>query len=199
MNANTAKEWKFIFMGTDYTTGILTEVVEQDLDASDQFAFIEKGIPAVQLFTGATENYHRPSDVVEKIDGKGLVKVATVTKEVLVYLADREDPMNYTGSAQSGKTAPVKSKAIRRVSTGTIPDFAFKGEGIRVGNIMSGSVGEKAGLLVNDIIVEFDGVKITDLRQYSELLKKYQPGDVVVLKVLRGENEENLSLTLGER
>jgi len=49
LNANSAKEWKFIFMGTDYTTGVLSEVIDKDLDASDQVAFIEKGIPAVQL------------------------------------------------------------------------------------------------------------------------------------------------------
>lgn len=201
LNANSAKEWKFIFMGTDYTTGVLTEVIDKDLDASDQVAFIEKGIPAVQLFTGATANYHRPSDTYDKIDGKGLVKVASVTKEVLVYLADREDAMNFTGSGAETKTKSDvdKPKANRRVSTGTIPDFAFKGEGIKVGNVMPGSAGEAAGLLTNDIIIEFDGVKVTDLRQYSELLKKYQPGDVVAIKVLRGEKEEKLSLKLGER
>lgn len=199
LNANSAKEWKFIFMGTDYTTGVLSEVIDKDLDASDQVAFIEKGIPAVQLFTGGTANYHRPTDTFEKIDGKGLVKVATVAKEVLVYLADREDPMNYTGTAPSTKKAVVTKKVDRRVSTGTIPDFAFKGEGIKVGSVIPGSAGEAAGLKADDIIIEFDTTKIIDLRQYSDLLKKYQPGDTVTVKVLRGEKEEVLSMKLGER
>ena len=199
LNANSAREWKFIFMGTDYTTGVKSEVIDKDLDASDQVAFIEKGIPAVQLFAGATANYHRPSDSFEKIDGKGLVKVATVTKEVLVYLADREDPMNYTGTTPSAKKAPVKSKSNRRVSTGSVPDFAYKGEGIKVASVISGSAGETAGLLANDIIVEFDNVKVTDLMQYSNLLKKYQPGEIVNIKVLRGDKEKEISLKLGER
>jgi len=202
LNGNTAREWKFIFMGTDYTTGVKSEVITQDLDASDQVAFIEKGIPAVQLFTGATENYHRPSDTFEKIDGKGLVKVATVSKEVLVYLADREDAMNFTGTAgtkKASKPAASPKKANRRASTGSIPDFAFKGEGIKIGTVMKGSAGEAAGLKANDIIVEFDGVKITDLKQYSDLLKKYQPEQLVELKVLRDGKEEAISLKLGER
>ena len=199
LNANSAREWKFIFMGTDYTTGVKSEVIDKDLDASDQVAFIEKGIPAVQLFTGATANYHRPSDSYENIDGNGLVKVATVAKEVLVYLADREDPMNYTGTAHSTKKAPVKNKSSRRVSTGSVPDFAYKGEGIKVASVMPGSAGETAGLLANDIIVEFDGVKVTDLMEYSTLLKKYQPGDVVNIKVLREDKEEKITLKLGER
>ncbi|MCD4772181.1 MAG: M20/M25/M40 family metallo-hydrolase, partial [Bacteroidales bacterium] len=152
LNANSAKEWKFIFMGTDYTTGVKSEVIDKDLDASDQFAFIEKGIPAIQLFTGATENYHRPTDTFDKIDGKGLVKVAIVCKEVLTYLADREDPMNFTGKTPGINEAPVKAKTIRKASTGSIPDFAYKGKGIKISSVMSGSAGEKAGLQAEDII-----------------------------------------------
>jgi aminopeptidase N len=199
LNGNSAREWKFIFMGTDYTTGISSVVVEQDLDASDQIAFIEKGIPGIQIFTGATEHYHKPSDVLERIDGKGMVKVAIVTKEVIAYLGDREDPMNYTGSASESETAPVKSKTDRKVSTGSIPDFSFKGDGVKISKVMAGSAGELAGLQAEDIILELDGLKTENLRVYSNLLKKYQPGDVVSLKILRNGSEETLSLKLGER
>jgi len=199
LNANTAREWKFIFMGTDYTTGVLTQVVENDIDASDQVAFIEKQIPAVQLFTGATENYHRPSDTYENIDGKGLVKVATVAKEVIVYLADRKDPMPFTGSGAKPKVETEKPKEARKASTGSVPDFAFRGEGVRVGSIIPGSAGEKAGLMVGDIIVKLDDADAKDLRAYSTLLKQYQPGDEVVLTVLRDGESQTINLVLGAR
>jgi len=199
LNGNSAKEWKFIFMGTDYTTGIKSEVIEQHLDASDQVSFIEKGIPGIQLFTGATENYHRPSDVIEKIDGEGMVKVAIVAKEVLVYLGDREDPMNYTGTAQVTKKAPAKAKAGGKASTGSIPDFAYQGTGIKIGVVKAGSVGETAGLLAGDIIIELEGAKTDNLKMYSDLLKKYKPGDNVSLKILRGSNEKIIPMTLSER
>ncbi len=199
LNGNSAKEWKFIFMGTDYTTGIKSEVITQDLDASDQVAFIEKGIPGIQLFTGATENYHRPSDVIGKIDGEGMVKVAIVTKEVVVYLADREDPMNYTGNAQVAKKAPAKAKSGGKASTGSIPDFAYQGTGIKIGVVKAGSGGEAAGLLAGDIIIELDGEKTDNLKMYSDLLKKYKPGDKISLKVLRGSDEKTILMTLGER
>ena len=90
LNGNTAREWKFIFMGTEYTTGIPTELITQELDASDQVSFINKGIPAIQFFSGPNEDYHKPEDTIDKIDPDGLVKVAAVAKEVLQYLADRE-------------------------------------------------------------------------------------------------------------
>jgi len=199
LNANSAREWKFIFMGTDYTTGVKSEVIDKDLDASDQFAFIEKGIPAIQLFTGATENYHRPGDTFDKIDGKGMVKVAIVCKEVLTYLADREDPMNFTGKTPDINKTPEKAKVSRKVSTGSVPDFAYKGKGVKISSVMSGSAGEKAGLQAGDIIIELDGVKIDDLKSYSVLLKKYQPDDMVKFKILREDKELGISLKLGER
>ena len=203
LNANTAKEWKFIFMGTDYTTGIKSQVVEKQLDASDQVAFIEKNIPAIQLFTGATENYHRPSDTFEKIDGAGLVKVATVAKEVITYLADREDAMPFTGknNITSSKTpnSTTKQKKIRKVSTGSVPDFTYEGEGVKIGAIIPHSAGEKAGLKVNDIIIEIDGVKTPDLKTYSDQLKKFNAGDTIDLKILRTGKEKNIKIKLSER
>ena len=169
LNGNTAKEWKFIFMGTDYTTGVKTDVISQDLDASDQVAFIEKGTPAVQIFTGATQHYHRPTDIIETLDGKGLVKVAIVTKEVVNYLADRVDPMDFTGTTKQNKSEnypkiPSAKKSGRKVSTGSVPDFSYRGEGVKLSSIIPGSIGERSGLKANDIIIELDSKKITNLK-----------------------------------
>ncbi len=201
LNANSAKEWKFIFMGTDYTTGIKSEIIQQELDASDQFAFIEKGIPAVQLFTGATVDYHRPTDTYDKIDGQGLVKVATVAKEVIEYLAGREEPMEYTGKAHTKQegSQTTKPKTNRRVSTGSVPDFTYTGKGVMIGSVIEGSAGEKAGLKKGDVITALNSDKVENLKEYSEALKKYKPGDVVKLTVLREGKEIVIPLELGAR
>ncbi len=202
LNANTAKEWKFIFMGTDYTTGVKSTVVMKQLDASDQLAFIEKGIPAVQLFTGATPDYHRPTDTWDKIDAEGLVKVATVAKEVLEYLADRDEPLEYTGKAQEGKKVAGKStmsKGGRKVSTGSIPDFTYTGEGIKIGSVIDDSPAQKAGLKKGDIITAFDGKEVKDLKQYSGILKTYKPGDKVTVTIVRNGKKSDIPLVLGER
>jgi hypothetical protein len=200
LNGNSAREWKFIFMGTEYTTGIASQVVEKPLDASDQMAFIEKGIPAIQLFTGPTENYHRPSDTWDKIDADGLVKVTTVSKEVIEYLASREEPMTVQIEGATQKPQhPGGEKTSRKVSTGAMPDFAFQGEGVKVGSVKEGSAGDAAGLKAGDIIVGLNGTEITGLKQYSDLLKQFKQGDEVNLKVLRGDETKTLKLKLGSR
>ena len=96
LGANSATEWLHIFRGIGFVTGIQTAIVHQDLDASDQISFHEAGIPAVQLFSGANSDYHRPGDTADKIDPEGLVKVAKVSKEVMEYLAFREQPLTVT-------------------------------------------------------------------------------------------------------
>jgi membrane-associated protease RseP (regulator of RpoE activity) len=201
LNGNTAREWKFIFMGTDYTTGVKSEVLTTDLDASDQIAFIEKGIPAVQLFTGATENYHRPSDTWEKIDSSGLVKVATVAKEVVEYLANRTDPISFTGETAGHKTnSPASSgTGSRRASTGSVPDFAFAGPGVRIGSVIENSAAAKAGLKKGDIILEVNGEEVKDLRGYTGILKKYRPGDKAQFTILRNGKEIKANLVFDER
>jgi len=199
INSSSAKEWKFVFMGTDYTTGVKTDLITQDLDASDQVAFIEKGITAVQLFSGPNEDYHRPSDTYDKIDGKGLVKVATVAKEVVVYLGDRDTPFEYTGKATSATQPTTQPKTSRKAATGSIPDFSYQGEGVKVSSVRKDSPGEKAGLLKDDIIIVFGNEKVRNLMEYSNELKKYQPGDVVDMTILRDGQEKVISIELGER
>ncbi len=204
LNANTASEWKHIFMGTDYVTGIGTHLVMKPLDASDQGAFIEKGIPAVQFFAGATTNYHRPSDTPDKIDAAGLVKVATVAKEVLLYLGDRERPMKFIGEIAKKEDHKAHHpnhipERKRSASTGAVPSFSYEGNGVQLGDVPAGTPAEKAGLKTGDIIVEMNGVAVEDLRGYSQLLKKLLPGQTVKVKVLRDGKEILTDLVLKSR
>jgi hypothetical protein len=203
LNGGSAREWKFIFMGTDYVTGIPTSMVTEQLDASDQTAFIEAGIPAVQLFSGPEEDYHKPTDTYDKIDTDGMVKVAAVTKEVIQYLAEREEPLEFTGVTAKEKLQTDKKeeapKKERRVSTGTMPDFQFTGEGVKIGAVMADSPAEKSGLLKGDVIVKFDDKPVKSLKDYSNLLKEHQPGDVVTIEYVRDGVNKTVKLTLAER
>jgi len=65
--------------------------------------------------------------------------------------------------------------------------------------IIEGSAADKAGLLEEDIILEFDGKKITESRTLAKIISDYSPGDQVSLKVLRDGQEIVLSVILGER
>ena len=110
----SASEWKFIFMGASFVTGVETEMVSQDISASDQVAFIEAGVPAVQLFAGASPDYHQPGDDIDKVDIAGLSKVAAIAREAVVYLAERPEPMHFAGAAKTASAVPPQGGRATR-------------------------------------------------------------------------------------
>jgi S1-C subfamily serine protease len=65
--------------------------------------------------------------------------------------------------------------------------------------IFPGSAAEKAGLKEGDIILEFNGEKITTENTLAKIIMKYNPGDKVTLKILREGKEKIVEVTLGER
>lgn len=65
--------------------------------------------------------------------------------------------------------------------------------------VIPDSPAEKAGIKRDDIILEFNGEKITTDNPLTKIIIKYTPGDKVVLKVLRNKEELNLEVVLSER
>ena len=59
--AGSASEWIHVAMGIGFTTGVEATSVLDDPGGSDQVSFHRIGVPAVHIFAGANEDYHRPS------------------------------------------------------------------------------------------------------------------------------------------
>ncbi|NNJ75925.1 MAG: M20/M25/M40 family metallo-hydrolase [Anderseniella sp.] len=194
LGAETAAEWPHIFRGIGFVTGISSVMVKEPLDSSDQISFHEAGVPAVQLFSGAHIDYHRPGDIAEKIDPESLVKVAEVSKQVLEYLAGREQPMT---ARLAGRKSAASNGDDRKVSLGSIPDFTYQGEGYRLDGVVPGSPAAQSGLAKSDIIVAINGVTIHGIRDISKLLKTLQPGQTINIRYLRDgkESETKAALT----
>lgn len=65
--------------------------------------------------------------------------------------------------------------------------------------LIKGSAAEKAGLAKDDIILEFNNEKITTDNSLAKIIQKYNPGDKIILKVLRGQEEKIITVTLDKR
>jgi hypothetical protein len=64
---------------------------------SDDSNFIDRRVPALHFFTGFHDDYHRPSDDWERIDGAGTARVATLALELAARIAARDDRPPFTG------------------------------------------------------------------------------------------------------
>ena len=80
-------------------------------------------------------------------------------------------------------------KSSRKVSLGTVPDYAFQGEGYRLSGVVPGSPADSVGLMKGDIIVRIDGDVIHSLRDVSDSLKSLKPGDRIVITFMREEKK----------
>jgi S1-C subfamily serine protease len=89
--------------------------------------------------------------------------------------------------------------AERTAGLGTIPDFAYAGEGIKISGVTPNSAGEAAGLQNGDVLLSFSGEKIDDLQTYSNLLRQATVGDMIQLEVLRGDQQLVVEATLKAR
>lgn len=69
-------------------------------------------------------------------------------------------------------------------------------DGALVNNVYKDSPGEKAGLKVNDVIIELNGEKVKTVTELQKKVSSTPPGDKIMLLVLRDGKEKNIEVTL---
>ena len=82
---------------------------------------------------------------------------------------------------------------------GSIPDFNEPPKGVRFADVRDGTPAAKAGLKAGDILIEFDGKAIGNLYDFTYALRAHKPGDLVLVKVLRGGQIIEAKVLLTER
>ena len=193
----TAKELPAILDSANATTGLAIAAQGDGFGPSDHSSFYAKNIPVLHFFTDLHEDYHRASDVADKINAGGEARVVALAERVARTIADRPARLTYVRSAQP---APVAAREGTDVYLGTIPDMAGGDTpGLRITGVRAGSPADIGGLKGGDVIVEFGGKPVKDLYGYSDALYAHKPGDVVSIVVLRGGQRVTLQVTLGKR
>ena len=196
-STESAYEWPFMAQGIGFTIGVPSEFPAQTIASSDHVSFLNAGIPAIHLFSGAHLDYHQPSDTSDKLDLRGMSDVALWVEEAIVYLADRTDPLRV--NLENAQVEVSTATGSREASLGTIPDFAYDGEGVRISGVTPGGAAEVAGLQGMDIILQFNGTAVDSLQTYSNMLRAAAPGDQIAVTVRRGEGILTVSAELKAR
>src|SRR5581483_7781772 len=73
-----------------------------------------------------------------------------------------------------------------------------EGAGVLVADVMDGSPAEKGGLKPGDIILEFNGRKVTAPSDLQRAVGLAAPGSTARVRILRDKDERTLELRLGE-
>ncbi len=90
-------------------TGLQLDYSDSGYGSSDHTSFNAKKIPVLFFFSGLHTDYHKPSDTVDKINGDGAVKVASLVYGMMDRVANDNERAGLCRSA----TAPA-ARARRR-------------------------------------------------------------------------------------
>lgn len=89
--------------------------------------------------------------------------------------------------------------AIQNLTDDLAASFRFEGrEGVLVGDVTPGGPAERAGVRPEDIIVRYNGRKVSDVNQLRNLVAATRPGEKVELEVFRDGRGQTLRVEVGE-
>jgi hypothetical protein len=190
--------------------------ISDGMGGSDHESFYPHKIPVLFVFTGTHTDYHRPSDDFDKINYKGMARIADLGELFLLDIARRPTRPEFSratprmaAAPHGGSPAPAPpataggEKDTARVSIsaylGTIPDYDGENKGVKLNGVSEGSPAEKGGLKGGDVVIGFAGKPVATIYDYTQYLSRQKPGDTVDIKVKRDGKEVVLKVTLGSR
>ena len=174
----------------DVMPGSLTAMKDSSgIGPSDHTSFYLKNLPVLFFFTGGHSDYHKPSDDADKINYKGEMEVL----EYIVGITQRLDDKGKLVFQETKKKADDTPNF--KVTLGIMPDYAYDGAGVHVDGVTDNRPASKAGLKKGDVIIQLGDVQVTDIQAYMKGLAKFKKGDTTTVKVKRGEETIEASVT----
>jgi aminopeptidase YwaD len=193
----TSPLWPRVLEEANAPVGLKLKSSEGGYGPSDHSPFYAAGRPVLFFFTGAHDDYHRPSDTAERIDAAGIARLMDLVGGIVTRVAQSPEPVPFTRVAAE-KEQQTATRGFR-VWVGGIPDYSSEAPGVRFTGVTAGSPGEKAGLLAGDVLVRFGEKEIRNVYDYTYALAERKPGDKVTIVVKRGDKDVPLEIVLGSR
>jgi hypothetical protein len=163
---------------------------ESGIGPSDHTSFYLEDIPVLMFFTGQHEDYHRPSDDVDKVNFEGM-------QELFEYLIVLIDDIDDEGKIKFTKTKDEQQEAPDfKVTLGVIPDYLYDGKGMRIDGVREGRPANNAGLEKGDIVVKMGDREIVDMMSYMKALGAFNPGETIKITIKKGDDGEPIEKDL---
>jgi len=167
---------------------------------SDHAPFYRADVPALFFHTGMHRDLHQPSDDTEKINAQGAAQIVDLAYHIVLDVMNGEDAPVF---AQVDKRAKIfrSTGPGHGVVMGIMPDMDDTSDapGWRVARVFPGGGADKAGMQSGDRILRIDGLPVDGLDDYRAATAHKEPGDVIQVTVLRGQEEMILDVELSAR
>jgi len=189
----SSKVWRRLIEKRNVAAGFNLTLQDDPYLPTDTTSFYPKRIPVLNFFTGAHEDYHRPTDTPEKLDYDGMERIAKLAEAIVTDVVNAPERPDYARVERSDQGGG--SRETLRAYLGTIPDYTTEVKGVKLSGVRGGSPAEKGGLLGGDVIVEFAGQKIANIYDYTYSLDAVKIGQPVKITVEREGRRVDVTVT----
>ncbi len=190
----SSHSWRKLIEKRNVAAGFNLTLQDDPYLPTDVTSFYPKNVPVLNFFTGAHDDYHRPTDTADKINYPGLERIAKFSEQLVLELAqtpERPDLAKVDRTTQDGG-----GRETLRAYLGTIPDYTSSDvKGVKLSGVRGSSPAETAGLKGGDVIVEFAGQKIANIYDYTYALDAVKIGVPVEVVVERAGQRVTLTVT----
>ncbi|ELR71088.1 Putative aminopeptidase [Fulvivirga imtechensis AK7] len=183
----TSPVWEQL-LGAHNTDNLSLIMKPSGMGPSDHTSFYLQDIPVLHFFTGQHEDYHKPTDDVDKLNYEGMTDIAEYITRITISL-DSASKMEFTKTKDESQDTPRF-----KVTLGVIPDYLYDGKGMRIDGVSEGKPASKAGLQKGDVVVKLGGENVEDMMSYMKALSRFNEGDTTTVVVKRGEEQLNYSI-----
>src|SRR4051794_1934127 len=186
--------WRKLIEKRNVAAGFNLTLQDDPYLPTDVTSFYTKNVPVLNFFTGAHEDYHRPTDTADKINYEGLERIAKFSEQLVLDLAQAPERPDLAKVERTSQEAG--GRETLRAYLGTIPDYTTSDvKGVKLSGVRGASPAEKAGLKGGDVIVEFAGQKIANIYDYTYALDAVKIGVPVQVIIERGGKRVTLTVT----
>ena len=164
---------------------------DRTLANGDHFPFYQRGIPALHLFTGMTDEYHTPDDDFATINVPGVLRILALAEDLLDFL------LALPGRPQFVKGTAPRPAAAGIAYLGVTVDQQGGAGGLKINAVAANSPAAQGGLQPGDVILRFDDSAVGDFRALLDGLRRRKPGDIVNIQVRRQQQPVTCTVALG--
>jgi Peptidase family M28/PDZ domain len=195
LGSDSATEWSTLVRAACGDLRLQCNLAGDGQGPSDQASFYAAGIPVLHFFTGAHGDYHKPTDVADRLNAAGAASIADLSERVMAALDVGRVQLTY----QKGKSAPPGGDARSfGASLGTIPDYGGPPggkPGVLLAGVRPGGGADKAGIRRGDVIVRIGSHDIRSVEDLMFALQAFKPGETTAITVVREQKPVRLEAT----